>query len=81
MLRCLQKVSSKINFLQQFIFAAFLVVLGHFRLYEEFDDIYPQKPESVTKNTSVTIVIREVISAYDSVAAKIDQKWPLLHQK
>ena len=62
-----------------------MVVLGHFWLYEEFDDIYPKKPESVTKNTSVTIVIREVISAYDSVAqnlaAKIDQKWPLLHHK
>ena len=38
----------KINF-QRFIFAAFLVVLGHFWLYEEFDDIYPKKPESVTK--------------------------------
>ena len=45
---CLQKVSSKITFLQP-IFAAFLVVLGPFWLYEEFDDRYPKKPLSVTK--------------------------------
>ena len=48
MFRCLQKVSSKITFLQS-IFAAFLVVLGPFWLYEEFGDRYRKKPVSVTK--------------------------------
>ena len=48
--RCLQKVSSKINFLQS-IFAAFLVVLGSFRLYKEFDDYKFQS----------------IITAYDSM--------------
>ena len=46
--RCLQKVSSKITILTS-ILAAFLVVLGHFWRYEEFDDRYQIKPVSVTK--------------------------------
>ena len=78
------KVSSKITVLQS-IFAAFSVVLGPFWLYEEFDDRYPKKPMSVTKKTSVTIIIKAFIAAYDSkaqdLAAKIHQKWPVLDQK
>ena len=62
---CLQKVSSKITFLQS-IFAAFQVVLGHFWLYGEFDDRYTKKPVSVTK-TSVTIIIKAFITAYNSI--------------
>ena len=58
-------MSSKITFLQS-IFAAFLVVLGPFWLYGEFDDRYPKKPVSVTK-TSVTIIIKTFITAYDSI--------------
>ena len=74
--RCLQKVSSKITFLQS-IFAAFLVVLGPlWLLYEEFDDRYPKKPVSVTKKD--IIFIEACISAYDStdqdLAAKIHLK-------
>ena len=68
-------MSSKITFLRS-IFDAFLVVLGPFWLYEEFDDRYLKKPVSVTKKTSVTLIIIALIAAYDStvqdLAAKID---------
>ena len=67
-------MSSKITFLRS-IFAAFLVVLGPLRLYEKFDDRYPKKPVSVTKKTSVTMIIKAFITAYDytvqDLAAKI----------
>ena len=72
--RCLQKVSSKMTFLWS-IFAVFLLVLGPFRLYEEFDDSYPKRPVSVTKKDIVTIIIKAFITAYYStvqdLAAKI----------
>ena len=42
----------KITFLRS-IFAAILVVLGPFWLFEEFDDIYSKKPVSVTKKDIV----------------------------
>ena len=37
------------NYLSAVLFAAFLVVLGPFWLYVEFDDRYPKKPVLVTK--------------------------------
>ena len=81
--KCFQKVFSKITFLW-FIFAAFLVVLGPFWLYEEFDDRYPKKPVSVTKK-DMGDYNHHIITAYDStvqnLAAKIHQKSPLLDQK
>ena len=36
------------NYLSTVYFAVFLVVLGPFGLYEEFDDRYPKRPVSVT---------------------------------
>ena len=67
-------MSSKITFLQS-IFAAILVVLGHFWLHGEFDDRYPKSPCQSLKKTSVTIIIEAFITAYDStvqdLAAKI----------
>ena len=60
----------------QSIFAAFLVVLGPFWLYEEFDDRYPKKPISCQslKKTSVTIIIKAFITAYDSTAQDLAAK-------
>ena len=79
-------VSSKIANLQS-IFAAFLVILGPFWLYEGFER-YKKSLCPPLKQTSVTINIYQSIdtrSAYDSMsqdlAAKIHQKWPLLNQK
>ena len=77
MFRCLQKVSSKITFLRS-NFAAFLVVLGPFWLYEEFGDRYTKNPCQSLKKISVTIIIKAFITAYDStvqdLAAKIHKK-------
>ena len=52
-------VSSKITFLRS-IFAAFLVVLGPFWLYEEFDDIYPKNPVTVTKKDTSDHIYRSI---------------------
>ena len=71
-------VSSKITFLQS-IFAGFLVVLGHFWLYEEFDDRYPKSLCKSRKQTSVTIFIKAFIPAYDS-GCKSSPKMTTLHQ-
>ena len=57
--RCLQKVSSKITFLLS-IFAAILVVLGPFWLYEEFDDRYPKKLVSVTKKDTSSHIYQSI---------------------
>ena len=70
-------MSSKITFLRS-IFAAFLVVLGPFCAYEEFDDRYPKKPVSVTKKDIGDYNYQSIITAYDStiqdLAAKIHYK-------
>ena len=82
----ISNVSSKIANLQS-IFAAFLVVLGPFWLYERFDRCKKSLCQPL-KQTSVTINIYQNIdtrSAFDSLsqdlAAKVHQKWPLLNQK
>ena len=48
----------------QAIFAVFLMVLGPFRLYEEFDDGYPRNPVSVTKNDISDYIYQSI---YNSV--------------
>ena len=64
------------NTLLQSIFAASLVVLGPFWQYEEFNDRYPKKPISCQslKKTSVTIIIKAIITAYDSTAQDLAAK-------
>ena len=58
----------KMTFLQS-IFAGFLVALGPFCLYEDFDDrISKESAGKSLKNTSVTIIIKAFIPAYDSTA-------------
>ena len=44
--KCFQKLPCCSLFLLRFLF---LVVLGPFLLYKEFDDRYPKRPESVSK--------------------------------
>ena len=76
-------MSSKVTF-QQCIFDTFLVVFGAFGLSDELDDKYQKNPVSVAKIdiSDVIIFINAFISAYDStdrnLAAKTQQKWPLL---
>ena len=67
------QVSSKITFVQ-FFFAAFLVVLGPFWLYEECYDRYPKSPCQSLKKTRVTIFIEAFIAAYDSTAQDLAAK-------
>ena len=63
----------KITF-QQFIVAAFLVVLGPFWLYEQFDDRYQKRLCQSPKKTSVTIIIKAFITAYGSAAQDLAAK-------
>ena len=58
-------MSSKITFLRS-IFAASVVILGTFWLYEEFDDRYQKKPASVTKNDIGDYNYQSIYTAYDS---------------
>ena len=67
---CLQKVSSKVNFLQS-IFAAFCDLLGYMKIL--MTDI-PKTPCQSLKETSVTIFIEAFIIACDSTAQELAAK-------
>ena len=74
-------MSSKTTLLRS-IFAAFLELFGYMKSL--MTDIQKSPCQSLNK-TSVTIIIKVFITAYDStvqdLAAKIHQQWPLLDQK